>query len=276
MATPIKAVAPPAVASLPMYDWPEISTIVDSLWEGVAARFRVAGFAAPERLDRRVSFQDVWREPGLLLSQTCGYPYVKELRGKVALVGAPVYDAPGCAEATYRSFLVVRRGDPATAVAMLRGRRAAINSRDSQSGYSALRAIVAPFAGGGRFFDAVIVSGSHRASLRAVAEGPADVAAIDAVCWAMAQRHEPAAFAKLRVLAQSPIAPSLPFITAVSRNPVERAALLDALRQTIAGDGAFFRKELHLIDVAGTTDRAYDPIAEIEQRAVHLGYADVA
>ncbi len=70
-----------------------------------------------------------------------------------------------------------------------------INGRDSQSGYSALRAIVAPYAGGGRMFSDVSVSGSHRASLRAVAEGRADVATIDAVCWAMAERHEPAAFA---------------------------------------------------------------------------------
>jgi ABC-type phosphate/phosphonate transport system substrate-binding protein len=276
MATSTKAGARPAVASLPMYDWPEVSNVIDRLWEGVAASFRGAGFDAPERLDRRTSFQDVWREPGLLLSQTCGYPYVKELRGKVALVGAPVYDAPGCSGATYRSFLVVRCDDPATAVAMLRDRRAAINGRDSQSGYSALRATVAPFAGGGRFFDTVIVSGAHRASLRAVADGSADVAAIDSVCWAMAQHHEPAAFAKLRVLAQSPIAPSLPFITSLSRDPIERAALLSALRQTIAGDAALFRKELHLIDVADTTDRAYDPIAEIERRAAQLGYADVA
>jgi ABC-type phosphate/phosphonate transport system substrate-binding protein len=259
-----------------MYDWPEVSHAVDRLWKGVANRFRDASFAAPDRLDRRASFQDVWHEPGLLLSQTCGYPYVKGLRGKVALVGAPVYDAPGCTGATYRSFLIVRRDDPATSVAMLRGRRAAINGRDSQSGFSALRATVAPFAGGGRFFGTVIVSGAHRASIRAVADGSADVAATDAVCWAMAQRHEPAAFAKLRVLAQSPIAPSLPFITAVSRDPVERATLLDALRQTIASRQAFFRKELLLIDVAATTDRAYDRIAEIEQRAVQLGYPEVA
>ena len=276
MTAPAKSKAPAAVASLPMYDWPEVSHVVDRLWEGVAARLREAKLATPARLDRRADFQSVWREPGLVLSQTCGYPYVKSLRGKVALVGAPAYDVPGCSGATYCSFLIVRRTDPAASIAALRGRRAAINGWDSQSGFSALRATVAPFTGGCQFFGEVTVSGSHRASLRAVADGDADVAAVDAVCWALAQRHEPAAFAGLRVLAQSPAAPSLPFITSAIGDPLRHVALLHALRQTLTAGGPQFRNALFLIDVCPVTDKAYDRITQIEQRAAQLGYATVA
>jgi ABC-type phosphate/phosphonate transport system substrate-binding protein len=200
---------------------------------------------------------------------------VKGLRGKVGLVGAPVYDAPGCEGTTYRSFLIVRRDDPAGSIAALRGRRAAINSPDSQSGYSALRATIAPFTGGCRFFGSVIASGGHRASMRVVADGTADVAAVDAVCWSMAQRHEPAAFARLRVLASSPVAPSLPFITSLQRDPLERVALLDALQRVIAADAGLFRNELMLVGVEAIDDQAYDRITEIERRAVQLGYPEV-
>lgn len=276
MAASAKSRTPKAVASLPMYDWPEVSSVVDRLWEGVAARLREAKFLPPAQLARRADHTSVWREPGLVLSQTCGYPYVKSLRGKVTLVGAPVYDVPGCRGATYCSFLIVRRSDPVASVAALRGRRAAVNGWDSQSGFSALRATVAPFTGGGRFFSAVKVSGGHRASLRAVADGIVDVAAIDAVCWALAQRHEPAAFAGLRVLAQSPTAPSLPFITAAADDPMRHVALLHALRQTVTEGGALFRNALFLADVVPVQDEAYDRITEIEQRAAQLGYATVA
>lgn len=264
------------IASLPMYDWPEVHAAVNRLWAGVAARCRDAGLAAPDRLTRRADYQSVWAEPGLVLSQTCGYPYAKTLRGRVALVCAPIYDAEGCDGATYRSVMIVRHDDPAVSVPELRGRRAVVNGHDSQSGYSALRAIVAPYAGGTRMFSQVLVSGSHRASLRAVAEGRADVATIDAVCWAMAARHEPAAFAGLRVLDLSPIAPSLPFVTAKTRSAKECALLREALERTIAGDASFYRKELLLIGVAAIGDEAYDRILEIERHAEALGYAEVA
>ena len=265
-----------AVVSLPMYDWPEIRHVVDRLWAGVASRLVDAGIDAPERLDRREDYDAVWREPGLLLSQTCGYPYIKHLRGTAALVGAPVYDVPGCAGPTYRSMIIVRRDDPASSIAALRGRRAIINDWDSQSGFSALRATVAPYAGGARFFSEVLVSGDHRNSLRLVADGVADVAAIDAVCWALAERHDPAPVAKLRVLTLSPQAPSLPFITASSADRKLREALLDALRREIDDGQPLYRIATFLMGVEAVEDSDYDRIGLIERRAMDLGYRTVA
>lgn len=269
---------PKPIASLPMYDWPDMQPAVNRLWAEIAARCRAAGLPAPDTLDRRADYAGPWIDPALLLSQTCGFPYVKSLRGRAVLVGAPVYDAPGCAGPTYRSMMIVRREDRVEAVPMLRGRRAAINDHASQSGYSALRAIIAPYAGGGRFFGAVLESGGHRASMRAVAEGRADVATIDCVSWALAGRHEPATVARLRVLTLSPVAPSLPFITsasAVARDRSVPGRLRDAIRQAIGVDAAYFRKELLLVDVEPVEDRDYDRILEIEADAVRLGYPDV-
>ena len=262
------------LAALPMYAWPELTHANDKLWQGVAARCRAAGLSVPDQLDRQLPYKETWTHPDLVLGHTCGYPYVKGLRGRVTLLGAPVYDASGCLGGTYRSMIIVRRDDPATTVASLEGRRGVINSGDSQSGYSALRAVIAPIARGGKFFSEVVKSGGHRASIHAVAEGRGDVAAIDAVCWAQAERHEPA-FAGLRVLALSPAAPSLPFITAKTRSATEQTIILDALRQTIAAEATFFRKELFLADVEAIEDAAYDRILDIEAEAVAQGYPEV-
>jgi ABC-type phosphate/phosphonate transport system substrate-binding protein len=49
-----------------------------------------------------------------------------------------------------------------------------------------------------------VETGGHRQSVQAVADGRADVAAIDAVCWALAGRHEDAAVEKLRVINRTP------------------------------------------------------------------------
>ncbi len=51
-----------------------------------------------------------WRQPRLLLSQTCGYPLVTQLP-EVQTVGCFYYAAPGCEGRRYRSLLVVREAD---------------------------------------------------------------------------------------------------------------------------------------------------------------------
>ena len=106
-----------------------------------------------------------WRQPRLLLSQTCGYPLVTQLP-EVQTVGCFHYAAPGCEGRRYRSLLVVREADSHRMLADFFGRRAVCNAEHSQSGYNVLRKMVAPLSRQGRFFSAVVFSGSHRQSLR--------------------------------------------------------------------------------------------------------------
>ena len=106
-----------------------------------------------------------WRQPRLLLSQTCGYPLVTQLP-EVQTVGCFHYAAPGCEGRRYRSLLVVREADSHRMLGDFFGRRAACNAEHSQSGYNVLRKMVAPLSREGRFFSAVVFSGSHRQSLR--------------------------------------------------------------------------------------------------------------
>src|SRR5690242_19394338 len=56
------------LASVPMYDWPEISTATDAWWAGIA---RHAGLSFP--LSRATDYAELWRRDDLIFSQTCGY-----------------------------------------------------------------------------------------------------------------------------------------------------------------------------------------------------------
>ncbi|MEZ5668565.1 MAG: PhnD/SsuA/transferrin family substrate-binding protein [Alphaproteobacteria bacterium] len=250
-----------------MYDWPEVRWATDALWDSLAQRLRDAGIAAPAALDRSRPPERVWRDPGLVFGQTCGYPLVTTLWRRVALIAIPRYGVEGCDGAAYSSMIVVRADDPAAALADLDGRTAAINDAASLSGMLALRAAVADLGPARPVFADVRRSGSHRASMAMVAAGEADVCAVDAVCWALAQRHEPAA-AALRVIGRSPMMPALPFIAARATSPQRlagiRAALVDVL-----GDGglADVRRALFLEGCVVADADAYRPVVAMSRRA---------
>ena len=253
-----------------MYDLPEVRWATDALWRGIARELAARGIAAPAELDRRADHRAVWHAPRLLLSQTCGYPYAAHLRGKVRLVATPRYRVDGHADADYRSFLLVRRDDPADRLADLRGRRVAFNELDSQSGHNTLRAVVAPLARDGRFFAGSLATGAHRASIAAVTEGRADLCAVDCVTWAFLCRHEPERTGKLRPIGWTAAAPALPLITAVD-GPVE--ALRGALSAVAAEPALAPAREALLLEGFTIRDDAdYDRILLMERESIARGY----
>jgi hypothetical protein len=126
-----------------------------------------------------------WRQPDLLLSQTCGYPLVT-LLPEVQTVGCFHYSAPGCEGIDYRSLLVARAADNARSLADFRGRRAICNSPDSQSGYNVLLKMVAPLAREGRFFPGSISAAATGSRCSAYSRGRAILppsTALAGRCW---------------------------------------------------------------------------------------------
>ena len=216
------------IASLPMYDANQAA--VEAWWRAIAHALRVRGVAdVPAVLDKPAQLDAHWRDPRLLLSQTCGYPLVTSLLQSVQVVGAFRYTAPGCSGVDYRSDLVARVDD-AGSIEGFRGRVAAINSPDSHSGCNALRGLVAPLARNGAFFVDQLVTGSHRGSLAAVQSGSADIAAIDCVSLASFRRHDPDLVRGLRVIGWTASAPGLPLITSGTTTAADQAALREALQ----------------------------------------------
>jgi len=263
------------IASIAMYrDPPVVAAATRSLWALLRERLRAFGLAdAPEALDEAIAHDAAWLDPLLMFAQTCSYPYASQLRGRVRVLANPVYDHPGCAGAFSNSVVVVHRESPAGEIADLRGRTVVINDWRSNSGMNLLRHLIAPYAIEGRFFEQVIVSGSHVASLAAVARGDAQVAAIDCVTVGNLARFDPERLRGVRVLAETVRTPSLPYITRASASDAELAALREALFALIADPAA--KDVCDTLGLRGfevLPESSFDAVIGLEREAAAMGY----
>ncbi|WP_347312899.1 phosphate/phosphite/phosphonate ABC transporter substrate-binding protein [Defluviimonas sp. SAOS-178_SWC] len=210
------------IASLAMYDWPQVRSEHDRLWSLIRAALADEGIAAPETLTRDGSLWDIWESPDLVIGQTCGMPYRTRLHGRVELIGTPDYALPDAPPGHYYSELITRAGEPGEIEDFIE-RTLAFNGQDSQSGWAAPQNHAARKD---LRFTHTLHTGAHLDSARAVAEGRADIAAIDAVSWRLIVAHLPDLAAKLRVIGHTEPTPGLPLITAKGRDtaPFARAA----------------------------------------------------
>ncbi|MGE3365824.1 MAG: PhnD/SsuA/transferrin family substrate-binding protein [Rhizobiaceae bacterium] len=111
---------------------------------------------------------------------------------------------------------------------LLRHARFAYNGPNSMSGIIGLTRDLEALGESLDIFADRIESGGHRNSIKAVAEGRADVAAIDCMSWHLARLYEPAA-QNVQVVGWTAKRKGLPFITAITTTP----AVLVALRQAV-------------------------------------------
>ncbi|MGX7001994.1 phosphate/phosphite/phosphonate ABC transporter substrate-binding protein [Caballeronia sp. KNU42] len=267
------------VAALPMYNvTPALAGDWRALLDHVHQRLRLWLEARGDTLaivDPETSLQEFWLRDDLLLSQTCGYPLVKALTARVQLVTTPVFTVDGCEGGDYHSVLVTRAAAKVTSLAQCRGLRAAYNTPDSNSGMNLLRSALAPLAGGQPFFASVIETGGHLASLQALQDDRADVAAIDCVSFAFVLDHRPDLALGLVEIGTTRSAPGLPLI-ASKRVPAEGVeALMSALTDSVAHDRAL-AKRLKLDGFARRPLDDYARILDIEMNAAELGYPRLA
>lgn len=265
------------VASLGMYDHPAQQAANDRLWAALASILRGHGVAdVPYELDRSRPVQRIWRDPGLLFGQVCGYPLVSDQTLSLQILALPVYAAPGCAGDEHCSFIVARSSDAAADLGAFRGRRAAINDCGSNTGMNLLRSAVAAVSSGPQFFGGLAVTGSHLDSARAIVRGNADVVAIDAVTYAALDRLEPELTRKLRIVARTPNSPTLPFVTG-SATDIETVALLrDALASIVADPSlADARADLFLAGIVPGDIERFASLLQFERDAARAGYPEL-
>ncbi|MGI3168092.1 phosphate/phosphite/phosphonate ABC transporter substrate-binding protein [Pseudooceanicola sp. C21-150M6] len=225
------------IASLPMYDRPECQAANDALWSGVAAALARTGLEAPAALTREGELWDHWQSPELVLSQTCGLPYRSRLRGVVRIIGSPDYGLEGCPPGYYNSAIVVRAGDEAIAPEDWRGKVLAFNEGRSQSGWAAA---LNHAAGLGTGYGGMVETGAHINSARAVSEGRADIAVIDAHTLRFIQRFDDWAQG-LKVIGRTEPTPATPFITKGTADDETVALLRAALEEAVAGQSDAIR-----------------------------------
>nr|WP_315393780.1 PhnD/SsuA/transferrin family substrate-binding protein [uncultured Duganella sp.] len=255
------------IAALPMYNVSkrlerDYEALLAALADAVGQRIAVA---APSDL------QAFWRLPDLLVSQTCGYPYMTRLRGVATLLATPCYDFAGCSGSDYSSAIVVRDGADLDVLADAGGLVAVVNDLESNSGMNVLRHAVAPLARDGRFFGEVLESGSHAASVRMVRDGRADIAAIDCVTFGYLAQEDPAAVAGLKVLRYSAASPGLPLIAGAGVGH----GLVERLRGALVRPSPRLRGLMGVLSIRAFEyrgDADYGRILEIEAEARAAGY----
>jgi ABC-type phosphate/phosphonate transport system substrate-binding protein len=269
--------APASVASLPMYDLPSLREATDELWRAIAAALGRRGITAPAVLQRSgASIEAVWTDPNLLLSQTCAYPLMTLYRDRMTVVGAPVYRAAGCEGPFHRAAIIVNASSPATDLADLKGRRCAVNDRQSNTGMNLLRAEISRLADGQPFFRQVIYTGSHAMSLWCVAEDEADVASIDPVTLALLQRHHPWVARRVRTLQWTSPSPGLPFVTSRRQSFRVTDALRHALAEAVQSPALRATREALLLEEFVSLPQArYEATVSLAREAAARGYAEL-
>lgn len=258
-------------ASLPMYDLPQVRQSTDTYWSAIRTSLQDHGFDAellPARLLRNNDPHTDWLRNEMLLSQTCGLPYVKGLRGEVTLLGSPVYDL-ACEAGCYYSVIVGHRDYENRGLSDLAAGRVAYNGARSQSGYAAYFQYLAD-NGYSKFWGELIKSGSHLSSMEMVAEGKADFAAIDAVSFALASRHH--SFCnELQSFAETAITPGLPYIASLNFAE-QKDQFNSALVEAIDGLSKDVKDDLLLKGFVSRYDGDYDQVQVRWDKIVDLGF----
>lgn len=205
-----------------MYDPSPLRAANDRFWQLIRAEL----LEGPQTLLRDGGLWDHWLSPELVLSQTCGYPYRAHLHKQVTLIGTPDYGLPGCPAGYYNSVFVVRRDGNRGDLAEYADSVFAYNEPMSQSGWAAP---VHHLAQMGFSFRTCIQTGAHSASVCAVSDGRADIAAIDALTWKLLCQHYNADD-RLIELERTDPTPALPYISAQGR---DRRKLFQAIERAI-------------------------------------------
>ncbi len=268
-----------ALVSLPMYNLPEMQAANARFWAALRGILGETGLNdAPETLVFERGPVPDRLEPELLFSQTCGYPLETVFKGQAIRLGAPIYAVPGCgnpeyAWPTHRAFFVVRAESSAQGLADLEGSIFLLNSPVSNSGMNLPRRALAEIAGGRKFFGAVIETGGHPASLDRLLRGDGDVASIDCVTYAFWRHYRPETAARLRIIAETPVSPAIPFVTSVA-TPPEIVGTLRAALHTLGRDPRYAaaRAGLMVAGIADVPDAAYEGLLDYEREAAALGY----
>lgn len=236
------ATVPAVIAGLPMYDWIEVADDLDVVWRTIASEAADRGVPVPAAMTRTEQLVTLWRDPTMIVGQVCSLNPVRDGLGETEVLGTIVYDPPTdlppADPGSYYSVLVCRSDDARCApighgladgsVERLRGARVAANGTDSQSGYWSLGHFVRDHVADGPLFGSVTFTGAHRESIRAVADGTVDLAAIDVHSWRLALEHEHEASSRLAVIGTTDPTPGVVCVVAW-----ELAHYRDALNEAI-------------------------------------------
>jgi phosphonate transport system substrate-binding protein len=230
-------------------------------------------------LDVRIEDRVPWQQRERMLDRgeahigfLCGLAYVRKADGAgpaLELLAAPRMRGPRyAARAVYFSDVVVRRDSRFRSFDCLRGATWAYNEPCSHSGYTLPLSHLARLGADGGYFRRVVASGSHQTSLRIVASGQVDAAAIDSIVLERELALSSTAAASVRVIATLGPSPAPPAVIHPSVPRSTRALVRDLLTTMHDdADGRAVLEAIGMVRFVAVSDGDYDPIRTTDAAA---------
>lgn len=217
------------------------------------------------------SLGDLWQKPDLGLTFLCGRPYL-QAGARHQIIGAPLGPDSGT-EAAYCTLLLARSSSLWTCVEDSFGSRLGHMPAHSQSGYNALRFLLAPYAGGGRLYASHTELETPAACLNALCDGSVDVIPMDSYFYSLLVSSSSRWKDELTVLGRSPLT-AMPFLAA---SPGLDSGVVTALRGALeswsrSSCGEELRRELCMKGFSLPIPSDYAVLAEQEAAALRLCY----
>jgi phosphonate transport system substrate-binding protein len=194
----------------------------------------------------------------------CSGPYVEgHARFGLNLLAAPVVND----EPLYYSNLIVPSGSSARRLADLRGKTFAFADPHSNSGAMVPMSKLAEMGETPEsFFDSFLFTYGHDRSIRAVADGLVDGAAVDSLIWDFLVANTPGLHDKVRVIERFGPFGIPPVVTGKHVDPVMRAALQKILLAMHDDPrGRDILKGMHIERFTQIDDSAYDSVRELQR-----------
>ena len=223
---------------------------------------RTVDWAAPARLE------ELWARPDLGMAFLCGRPYL-QAGARHRIIAAPLTSESG-ERPVYRTLLLARASSGWNRIEDSFGSRLGRMPAHSQSGYNALRFMLAPYAGADLLYAESVELETPADCVRALQESRVDVIPLDSFFHLLLADEYPELGRRLVILGASPFT-SMPFLAGSPElAPHAVRALRDALELwSLSPAYEDIRKALCLRGFAFPAD--YAALAVQEAEALRLG-----
>ena len=196
-----------------MYDIAEAHASTMQLVDALAAALCAIGLDAHADTPVASGHDDLlryWSSDGMLLSQSCGLPFIEDLHDVVDIVGTPLWTDVSDDRGRYQTVIVVRESLAITSIDNAQGLRPVINHSRSLSGWCSLGVALSDIGAEDSYVMPYVESEGHAKSLQFLQDKRADFASIDPGTFQLLQRHRPSLTNGLRIIGHGPHVPATP------------------------------------------------------------------